>query len=122
VLTSTFMLSHFELFGLTQAYAAFRARAVPPPQFRTPVLYGLVRHPIMLGFIIAFWAAPAMSYGHLFFAVMTTGYILIALQLEEADLIGIFGERYRAYRRQVPMLVPLPGRSAGAAEGSVDAR
>jgi protein-S-isoprenylcysteine O-methyltransferase Ste14 len=120
VLTSTFMISHFELFGLTQAWAAFRDRATPSPQFRTPLLYGLVRHPIMLGFIIAFWATPTMSYGHLFFAVMTTGYILIALQLEEMDLIGIFGERYRAYRRQVPMLIPLPGRSPRGAVDPLD--
>jgi protein-S-isoprenylcysteine O-methyltransferase Ste14 len=88
VLASTFMLSHFELFGLSQAYAALRARAAGPMQFRTPMLYGLVRHPIMLGFIIAFWAAPVMSVGRLVFAIATTLYILIALQFEEADLMA----------------------------------
>ena len=106
VLTSTFMLSHFELFGLTQAYSAFRDRAVATMQFHTPVLYGLVRHPIMLGFVIAFWAAPVMTLGHLVFAVATTLYILIALQLEEADLVANFGATYLDYRRRVPMLVP----------------
>jgi protein-S-isoprenylcysteine O-methyltransferase Ste14 len=106
VLASTFMLSHFELFGLSQAYAAFRDRAAAPMQFRTPMLYGLVRHPIMLGFIIAFWAAPNMSLGHLVFAVATTLYILAALQFEEADLMTAFGARYADYRRRIPMLVP----------------
>jgi methanethiol S-methyltransferase len=108
VLASTFMLSHFELFGLTQAYAALRNQAVKAIPFHTPMLYGLVRHPIMLGFIIAFWAAPVMSLGHLVFAVATTLYILIALQFEEADLIAMFGADYRDYRRRTPMLVPVP--------------
>jgi protein-S-isoprenylcysteine O-methyltransferase Ste14 len=106
VLTSTFMLSHFELFGLTQAYAAFRDRAVEAIPFHTPMLYGLVRHPIMLGFIIAFWSAPVMTLGHLLFAVATTLYILIALQLEEMDLVAVFGAQYSDYRRRVPMLIP----------------
>ena len=106
VLASTFMLSHFELFGLTQAYSAFRDRAVAAIPFHTPMLYGLVRHPIMLGFVIAFWAAPVMTLGHLLFAVATTLYILIALQLEERDLIASFGAQYSDYRRRVPMLVP----------------
>jgi protein-S-isoprenylcysteine O-methyltransferase Ste14 len=106
VLASTFMLSHFELFGLTQAYSAFRDRAVERLPFHTPMLYGLVRHPIMLGFVIAFWSAPVMTLGHLVFAVATTLYILIALQLEEADLVATFGTSYSEYRRRVPMLVP----------------
>lgn len=106
VLASTFMLSHFELFGLAQVWAAFRDKASTPLSFRTPLLYGFVRHPIMLGFIVAFWAAPVMTAGHLFFAVMTTGYILIALQLEERDLTAAFGEAYLAYRQRVPMLAP----------------
>lgn len=114
VLASTFMLSHFELFGLTQAYAALRNRAVEAIPFHTPMLYGLVRHPIMLGFIIAFWAAPAMSLGHLVFAVATTLYILVALQFEEADLLAAFGARYADYRRRTPMLIPLT-RWGGAA-------
>ena len=106
VLASTFMLSHFELFGLTQAYAAFRDRTVGTIPFHTPMLYELVRHPIMLGFVIAFWAAPVMTLGHLLFAVATTLYILIALQLEERDLVAAFGAQYSDYRRRVPMLVP----------------
>ena len=106
VLASTFMLSHFELFGLTQAYSAFRDRTVETLPFHTPMLYGLVRHPIMLGFITAFWAAPVMTYGHLAFAIATTGYILIALQLEESDLVASFGAKYLDYRRRVPMLIP----------------
>ena len=106
VLASTFMLSHFELFGLSQAYATLRDRAAAPMQFRTPMLYGLVRHPIMLGFIIAFWAAPNMSRGHLLFAVATTLYILAALQFEEADLMTAFGAKYADYRERVPMLAP----------------
>jgi protein-S-isoprenylcysteine O-methyltransferase Ste14 len=106
VLASTFMLSHFELFGLTQAYSAFRDRTVETLPFHTPMLYGLVRHPIMLGFITAFWAAPVMTLGHLAFAIATTGYILIALQLEESDLIASFGSKYLDYRSRVPMLVP----------------
>jgi protein-S-isoprenylcysteine O-methyltransferase Ste14 len=106
VLASTFMLSHFELFGLTQVFAALRRRPPPEAQFRTPLLYGLVRHPIMLGFVIAFWAAPRMSVGHLFFAAATTSYILLALQLEEHDLVASFGATYIAYRQRVPMLLP----------------
>jgi protein-S-isoprenylcysteine O-methyltransferase Ste14 len=106
VLTSTFMLSHFELFGLSQAYATLRDRAAAPMQFRTPMLYGLVRHPIMLGFIIAFWAAPNMSLGHIVFAAATTLYILAALRFEEADLMTAFGKTYADYRERVPMLAP----------------
>jgi methanethiol S-methyltransferase len=118
VLASTFMLSHFELFGLSQAYAAFRERAATPMQFRTPMLYGLVRHPIMLGFIIAFWAAPVMSVGHFVFAVSTTLYILAALQLEEADLMASFGSRYADYRGRVPMLLPFTRWRSASAPGA----
>jgi protein-S-isoprenylcysteine O-methyltransferase Ste14 len=117
VLASTFMLSHFELFGLSQAYAAFRDRAAEPMQFRTPMLYGLVRHPIMLGFIIAFWAAPVMSVGHLVFAASTTLYILAALQFEEADLVARFGATYEDYRGRVPMLLPLTKWRSASAPG-----
>jgi protein-S-isoprenylcysteine O-methyltransferase Ste14 len=108
VLASTFMLSHFQLFGLSQAWADLRNKAVRSIPFHTPMLYGLVRHPIMLGFIVAFWSAPMMSLGHLVFAVATTLYILIALQFEEHDLIAAFGADYRDYRRRTPMLVPFP--------------
>ena len=106
VLISTFLLNHFELFGLAQVYDRFRDKPAPAPQFRTPMFYKLVRHPIYVGFIVAFWATPRMTLGHLLFAVATLGYILIAIQLEEHDLIGVFGERYRAYRKQVGMLFP----------------
>lgn len=110
VLLSTLMIGHFELFGLLQVYQHLRALKPREPGFITPGFYALVRHPIMTGFVIAFWAIPVMTWGHLLFAVVTTLYILAALPLEERDLIPVFGERYREYRRQVPMLIPLPRR------------
>lgn len=106
VLASTFMVDHFDLFGLRQVWLNFRGIAYTHPPFTTNWLYRYVRHPIMLGFVIAFWATPAMSLGHLLFAVATTGYVLIAIQLEEHDLAGLLGESYREYRHRVPMLLP----------------
>ena len=105
VLASTFMINHFDLFGLRQVFLAQGAAYKHPP-FMTRGFYALVRHPIMLGFIIAFWAAPTMTLGHLVFAIATTAYILIALQLEERDLLTFLGDAYRDYRKRVPMLIP----------------
>ena len=105
VLISTFLINHFDLFGVRQVFLYDKYTNLG---FRTPVLYKVVRHPIMLGFIIAFWATPKMTLGHLVFAIATTAYILIAIQLEERDMVSIHGQSYEEYRRQVSMLLPLP--------------
>jgi len=106
-LFSTFLINHFELFGLQQVVNNFAARKMPAIKFRTPLLYNFVRHPLYLGFIIAFWATPAMSAGRLLFATVTTAYILVGIFLEERDLVDVFGDDYRRYRQRVAMLVPM---------------
>jgi protein-S-isoprenylcysteine O-methyltransferase Ste14 len=121
VLVGTFLISHFDLFGLRQVWLNWRRTPYTPPGFVTPFFYRVVRHPIMLGFIVAFWATPHMTLAHMVFAIATTAYILIALQLEEHDLAASIGEPYRDYQRRVRMLVPLPRKSAEPALSQVQA-
>jgi protein-S-isoprenylcysteine O-methyltransferase Ste14 len=106
VLASTFMIDHFELFGLRQVWDAARGREPPAPVFRTPILYRAVRHPLYLGFLVAFWSTPTMSVGHLVFASGMTAYVLIGMRFEERDLVRTFGHEYRAYQQRVPALLP----------------
>lgn len=106
VFISTFLINHFDLFGLRQTWLYFRGIPYTNLPFRIPLLYKFVRHPLYLGFIIAFWSASTMTIAHLLFAVLTTGYILIAIQLEEKDLVSLFGEKYLKYRKWVPMILP----------------
>ncbi len=110
VLVGTFLINHFDLFGLRQVYLYQRGKEYTDLGFGTPFLYKVVRHPIMLGFIMAFWATPRMTVGHLIFAVATTAYILIAIQLEQRDIVSVHGTAYEEYRKQVSMLLPIPKR------------
>jgi len=111
------MVSHFDLFGLRQVYLAWRGKPYTQIGFQARLLYRLVRHPLMLGFLIAFWATPTMTAGHLLFSIGMTGYILIATQIEEHDLVAVLGDEYRDYRREVPMLLPHPHRHATETAG-----
>jgi methanethiol S-methyltransferase len=122
VLVGTFLINHFELFGLRQVFARALHRPLPPPEFRTPGFYRYVRHPIYLGFLVGFWATPKMTGGHLLFAIATTGYILVGIYFEERDLIAQFGERYRRYRAEVGMLVPKPNRGTPQDSGEAAGR
>ncbi len=106
VFTSTFLINHFELFGLHQVANNLAGRSMPLPRFRTPLYYQFVRHPIYLSFIIAFWAAPTMTTGRMLFAAVTTAYIVVGILLEERDLVDLFGDEYRRYKDRVSMLVP----------------
>lgn len=107
VLLSTFMINHFELFGLTQIFDNLKNKKTPNPKFQTNYLYKLVRHPLMLGFLIAFWATPVMTVGHLLFSIITTLYIFIAVKyFEEKDLRKSIGEEYETYQQEVPMIIP----------------
>lgn len=106
VLAMTFAIDHFELAGVRQVAAYAAGQEIPAPAFVTPNMYKVVRHPLYLGFIIAFWVTPVMTWGHLLFAVVTTAYMLVAITFEERDLIGVFGDRYREYKTQVTMIIP----------------
>jgi protein-S-isoprenylcysteine O-methyltransferase Ste14 len=119
LLYSTFLIDHFDLFGLKQVWRRLRGNPYRPPQFYTPSLYKLVRHPLYVGWLTIFWAAPTMTVAHLVFALATTAYILIAIQLEERDLVDAFGEHYLVYRRNTPMLIPRLWRAKTEKEAKV---
>jgi protein-S-isoprenylcysteine O-methyltransferase Ste14 len=111
VFVSTFLIDHFDLFGLKQIWTYFRGHRHTPPQFRTPLFYRLIRHPLYFGFLLGFWSTPQMTVGHLLFAAGFSAYIVIGIRFEEQDLRHYLGTAYRRYCEQVPRLIPLPGRT-----------
>jgi protein-S-isoprenylcysteine O-methyltransferase Ste14 len=111
VLYATFLINHFDLFGLRQVWLYFRDRPYTQIKFKETILYRWVRHPLMLGFIIAFWATPDMTQGHLLFAAVTTAYVLIAIQIEERTLVALHGDDYQRYQERVSMIIPMPPKS-----------
>jgi protein-S-isoprenylcysteine O-methyltransferase Ste14 len=111
VFLSTFLINHFDLLGLMQTWLFFRGKTYEQLPFRVPFFYKFVRHPLYLGFLIAFWSTPVMTVAHLLFALLTTGYILTAIQLEEKELLHVFGEKYRSYKKWVPMIIPFTKRN-----------
>ncbi|HEX7375030.1 MAG TPA: hypothetical protein VF277_08645 [Steroidobacteraceae bacterium] len=110
-LISTFLINHFELFGLQQVFARLTGRAIPAPEFRTPLFYRYVRHPLYFGILLSLWSVPVMTAGHLLLSTVLSGYIVLGIWLEERDLVAAFGERYHRYRAQVGMLLPRRSRS-----------
>lgn len=107
VVLATFLINHFELFGLMQVWYRFQGKEMPEPKFRTPMLYNTMRHPLYLGWIVFFWATPTMTVGHLLFASIWTIYIFVAIGYEERDLVHVFGDKYRDYMAQVPTILPI---------------